>query len=554
MTITPPSTGHVTRIYRPAVSPEGHHPGFGYRTETIDGVFVERDVAIPMRDGTTIYGDVFRPEGKTDIPAIVCYAPFGKHPHIDLEAAFAGSDIPVERLSPQTPFEVFDPITWGKEGFAICVVDGTGSWYSEGRAHFFDIEKEATAGYDCVEFFAEQEWCNGKIGWGGVSYYGMTAWSVAALQPPHLSAILPWDAASDSYRETNFHGGIPSALIHNWMRITGVGLSEVEDMEAAGPEHPLFDEFWQARVAEWSNVTVPTYAVTEWGNDLHLRGTIQAWREIASTEKFLDITGDKEWAGFYSDWAFTRQREFFGQYLLGEDNGVQSWAPVRIALRERGRDWTFREENEFPLARTEYRTYALDAATGSARATDVAEESSVSYSSTERGAGASFDLRFDEDTEITGYSKVRLWISSDTTNDADVFIGYDRIDVDGNVVPFIFSQMWEEGPAAFGWLRASHRELDEQASTPWQPVHLHQHRQWLIHSVPVPIDVEVWPTNLMFAAGETLRIHVRGTMIHPDPDAPFSSAFITTNRGEHVLHTGGRFDSQVVLPVIPEQM
>lgn len=61
---------------------------------------------------------------------------------------------------------------------------------------------------------------------GGVSYYAMTAWHVAALRPPSLAAILPWDAASDNYRETNFTGGIPlSGLNHNWMLLTGIGLA-----------------------------------------------------------------------------------------------------------------------------------------------------------------------------------------------------------------------------------------------------------------------------------------------------------------------------------------
>ena len=65
----------------------------------------------------------FRPAGATDTPAIVCYAPFGKHPHIDLKNVFAGSDIPFDRLSPETPFEVFDPVRWAREGLAISIVD-----------------------------------------------------------------------------------------------------------------------------------------------------------------------------------------------------------------------------------------------------------------------------------------------------------------------------------------------------------------------------------------------------------------------------------------------
>src|SRR5579859_6199275 len=250
-------------IFRPALDPKlGGHPAHGYRTEQRESVLIERDVAVPIRGGRTLYADVFRNIDGSNIPAVICYAPFGKHPHIDLKHAFAGSDIPFDELSRETPFEVFDPMRWAREGFAICVIDGVGNWYSDGTARFFSLD-EAEAGYDVVEWFALRPWCNGRVGWGGVSYYAMTAWSVAALQPPHLAAILPWDAASDVYRECYFTGGIPSMpLTHSWMLLTGYGLSTVEDMEAGARNHPTFDAYWRSRVAQWSKVEVPTYAVT----------------------------------------------------------------------------------------------------------------------------------------------------------------------------------------------------------------------------------------------------------------------------------------------------
>ena len=112
------------RIFRRAVHPSlGAHPGFGYRTERSDGVFIARDLAVPISGGLTVYAHVFRPADAKETPAIVCYAPFGKHPHIDLKNVFAGSDIPFDRLSPQTPFEVFDPVRWAREGLAISIVD-----------------------------------------------------------------------------------------------------------------------------------------------------------------------------------------------------------------------------------------------------------------------------------------------------------------------------------------------------------------------------------------------------------------------------------------------
>ena len=545
--------GDFRRIFRRAVHPSlGAHPGLGYRTEHREGVFIERDLAVPVRGNLTLYADVFRPAGAQNVPAIICYAPFGKHPHIDLATVFAGSDIPFDRLSPETPFEVFDPLRWAREGFAICIVDAMGNWCSHGKAQFFS-RTEAEAGYDIVEWFAGRPWCNGRVGWGAVSYYAMTAWSVAALQPPHLAAILPWDAASDIYRECLFTGGIPIAsLTHNWMLLTGFGLDEVEDTEAGTFEHPLFDEYWSSRIADWSRIVVPTYAVTEWSNNLHLRGTLEAWKRLGSAQKYLDVSGGKEWADFYSKWAFERQRAFFGEFLKGEDNGVSRWSPVRIALREDGQHWRFREEPAWPLARTQYRTLFLDAPGGALRDRLPSMPAETRYLATDENQRAVFDYRFTSRTEVTGNSKLRLWIAVDGTNDADLFVAVQKLDRTGTVVPFIYSQMFNDGPAAFGWLRASHRELDEERSCPEQPYHRHERRQWLIHLQPVAVDIEIWPTSITFEAGETLRLVIQGSDIHKAPGSRFELRhWPLHNYGHHIIHTGGQYDSQLLVPVIP---
>lgn len=543
------------RTYRPGRPPTeplpgaGPHPGFGYRTEEHEGMLIERDVAIPTRRGT-VYADVFRPQNVAEVPVIVGYAPFGKHPHLDIPTMWAGSGIPFETLSKFTPWEQFDPVRWTEWGYAIAIVDGVGNWYSEGDATFFTPE-EAWVGHDIVEWLAEREWCIGKVGWGGVSYYAMTAWSVAATQPPHLAAILPWDAASDVYREAYLHGGIPSfPFIHGWMMLTGAGRQRIEDMEAGMRDHPTFDEYWQCRVANWAAVQVPAYAVTEFPNNLHLRGTVEAWRGISSEEKFLEIRGDKEWEGFYQPESVQRQKAFFDRYLKDADNDVTGWPRVRIGVRTRDDQWDFRDESDWPLPDVAYRTLWLDAADGSLSEQRPQETSTVSYVSTDEDGAATFDIRFTERTEMTGNAKLRLWISTDLSNDADLFVGVEKLDTDGTRVPFTFSQMYNDGPLGFGWLRASHRALDEHRSTPERPWHSHAHRDWLVHGTPVPVDVEIWPNSVVFEPGESLRVIVKGSPIQRY-SGPFEIVFAPLhNAGHHIIHTGGQFDSHLYLPVI----
>lgn len=69
--------------------------------------------------------------------------------------------------------------------------------------------------------------------------------------------------------------------------------------------------------------------------------------------------------------------------------------------------------------------------------------------------------------------------------------------------------------------------------------------------VPVPVEIEIWPSSTRFAAGEKLRVVVQGSDIykyarwivlarHPK----------TTNAGAHVIHTGGKYDSHLLVPVV----
>ena len=86
---------------------------------------------------------------------------------------------------------------------------------------------------------------------------------------------------------------------------------------------------------------------------------------------------------------------------------------------------------------------------------------------------AVFDYAFERDTELSGHMKLRLWVEADGSDDMDLFVAIQKLERDGTYVPFVFYAMNEDGPVALGWLRASHRALDESRSRPEQPVHTH---------------------------------------------------------------------------------
>jgi predicted acyl esterase len=130
----------------------------------------------------------------------------------------------------------------------------------------------------------------------------------------------------------------------------------------------------------------------------------------------------------------------------------------------------------------------------------------------------------------------------------DVFVTIRNIDPDGKDV----LEMGQQGqlvPVAKGWLRASHRKLDEARTLPYRPYHAHDERQWLTPGEPVHLMVEIWPTSMVFAKGHRLRLDIQ-------PRDGFGSAPYTHfngdyNTGTNTLYLGGDFDSYLLLPVIP---
>src|SRR4029450_3504085 len=107
---------------------------------------------------------------------------------------------------------------------------------------------EARAFADLVEWAGTQPWSAGKVGLSGVSYLSSLQWFVAALNPPHLAAINPWEGWNDTYREVARHGGIPETSFwpYIWER-WGASTTEIEDLESETAPPPWYDDFWARR-------------------------------------------------------------------------------------------------------------------------------------------------------------------------------------------------------------------------------------------------------------------------------------------------------------------
>jgi putative CocE/NonD family hydrolase len=193
----------------------------------------QRDAGVKMRDGVTLYADIFLPVGAKKLPAILSWSPYGK-----TLPQPAPPGVAPNAVSGLQKFEGPDPAYWCNHGYAVINVDARGSFFSEGDIYYWGTTS-ANDCYDFIEWTAAQDWCNGKIAMSGNSWLGIIQWFAAVQNPPHLAAIAPWEGHIDLYRYDVLRGGIPDTAFNNMNTGTQIGLNRVEDMTVMAQKYPF---------------------------------------------------------------------------------------------------------------------------------------------------------------------------------------------------------------------------------------------------------------------------------------------------------------------------
>ncbi|MFD2499928.1 hypothetical protein ACFSTI_15160 [Rhizorhabdus histidinilytica] len=126
--------------------------------------------------------------------------------------------------------------------------------------------------------------------------------------------------------------------------------------------HPLIDEYFEARIPDLSRIEVPVLSMGNWGGmGVHLRGNVDGYVRAGSERKWLEMHGLEHWTEFYTDYGVDLQRRFFDHFLKGIDNGWDREPPLQLQIRHVD-GYRKRKEAEWPLARTEWTRFYLDAA------------------------------------------------------------------------------------------------------------------------------------------------------------------------------------------------
>ena len=549
---------------------------------------IEKDVKVQMRDGAILYADVFRPKEAGKFPAIINISAYQKDkiwvPPSDLE----------EKANPYMSWETVNPLWWVPRGYACVRVDTRGSGKSPGLSDPGGWQ-ETLDFYDSIEWTARRAWCSGNIGTSGISYHAGTQWKVAGLQPPSLKAIMPWEGNADTYRDAVFHGGIFQLYYLATWYATQMAHHLLGDPQEYNPDafhnerlyqymrHSLDTGWWDNRSAHWDKIKVPLYSVGNWsGHNLHLRGNVEGYVRAASRHKKLRIHCGTHYHAFYTEEGRMDQLRWFDYWLKGIDTGIMDEPPVKLLIRTGGgamKDYKFRFENEWPLARTQWTKFYLKtekkepssaamgvegsllkqapkkqtaltySATGTTHAGVASASSTMLSAATLHRTGVSFETGpMPKDTEVTGPVKLVLWVSS-TTKDMDTFATIRNIGPDGKDV-WEVGQQGQAVPVAKGWLRASHRKLDPKRSLPYRPYHAHNERWWLKPNEPVECEIEIWPTGMVFKKGHRIRLDIQPRDgVGSAPYTHYPAAYNTG--GENTVYTGGGMVSYLLLPIIP---
>ena len=168
----------------------------------------ETDVMIPMRDGTNLAANIFRPRGEGRFPAILMRTPYGK---------------PDEKAGDSKPYTA--------AGYALVVQDCRGRGKSEGVWDPFRYDAED--GYDTQEWVGQQTWCDGSIGTSGGSYVGWTQWAPAPKGSRYLKAMVPIVPFGNAYDLAYTGGAFQLALLMGWgSAVGGVSLAPDKLQEA----------------------------------------------------------------------------------------------------------------------------------------------------------------------------------------------------------------------------------------------------------------------------------------------------------------------------------
>jgi uncharacterized protein len=183
--------------------------------------------------------------------------------------------------------------------------------------------------------------------------------------------MIPWEGASDYFREISRHGGILSnEFFESWYErqclslqhgkpgltdprledsVTGPEALSEEDLRqrrvdtpAENRSHPVDGDWHRARSAQFGKIRVPLLSAANWaGFGLHERGNFEGFTESASAHKWLEVHPGRHEEWFYLPYGVDLQMRFMDYFLNGTSNGWDQEPPVQLQIRHADKHFEF---------------------------------------------------------------------------------------------------------------------------------------------------------------------------------------------------------------------
>jgi predicted acyl esterase len=415
----------------------------------------------------------------------------------------------------------------------------------------------------------------------------VSQWTIAADNPPHLAAIAPWEGFYDDYREAARRGGMDQLNFSEELIQSFAGRNYVEDGPRMQKDNDLINPYWDDKTARLARIRVPAYVVASYTNPVNSHGSFEGFRRIMSRDKWLRVHNTNQWTDCYDPSNIEDLRKFFDRFLKDAKNDWDKTPRVRYSVLDFGNtDTVNRPDKEWPASGTQaHQLYLHPNRTLTVAAAN--NEGKISYPVIDTN-GLEFVFKAPRNMELIGYSKVKLWVEANGSNDMELTIRITKRDAHN--MPIAAKYETNSNAAAVGILRVSHRELDKQRSTKYEPYQLHKKEELLKSGEIVPIEVGIWPVGMRFNNGEHIVVSITPTQIQPvNPGGTFARAIIpipkdggtftpgskvelqflggledtlpkfvreqglkspeSRNRGTHIIHMGGKHDSHILMPI-----
>jgi putative CocE/NonD family hydrolase len=168
------------------------------RAQTED-ILSERDLRIPMSDGTTLLADrhVARATAGTPQPTVLVRSPYGRRQLVGL---------------------IFGRLL-AERGLQVLIQSVRGTFGSEGEFSPFD---ERSDGLATLQWIRGQAWHSEKIGMIGPSYLGIVQWAVAPEAGDDLAALSIQVSASQFHGQTYAGGTLALETAASWLVMVAV--------------------------------------------------------------------------------------------------------------------------------------------------------------------------------------------------------------------------------------------------------------------------------------------------------------------------------------------